>query len=220
MRRSSLAGSEAVPSVLVGDPGTGASIQVDGESGKEWVSKNGVRRSATRLVCNQCEQEFLRANAEIAYRLKKGIGSTFCSMKCAGAARRDTRTLEEKVSEKSAYDAEYRAKNRAILKAKKREARLANPLHKEREKAQRAKRMPKHVEYCRRPEYRVYKEQYDRRYRAIKDFGPEFADAALTLLDIDREVEKRITRTQIYATNGTLNKSQERKRDYARTNCN
>ena len=75
--------------------------------------------------------------------------------------------------------------------------------------------MPKHVEYCRRPEYRASKREYDRKHRAQQDFGP-FAEAALILGDLDAEIATRASRYEIYSANGTLNKALRRKREYAK----
>jgi hypothetical protein len=131
---------------------------------------------------------------------------------CAGLARRKHKSREQKIAEKAAYDAEYRERNRARIKARKAAAYRTNP-NRERERAYRQANMARHVEYCRRPQYREWKVAYDRKYRAQKDFGP-FADAALVLRDLEIEISSRATRTEIYAANGTLNKSLKRRRDY------
>ncbi|MGS7457682.1 hypothetical protein, partial [Mycobacterium tuberculosis] len=69
--------------------------------------------------------------------------------------------------------------------------------------------MPKHIEYCRRPEYRAWKRGYDRRYRAKKHYGP-FWESALTLVEIEAEVLSRATRYQLDLESGKLNKSLRR----------
>lgn len=73
--------------------------------------------------------------------------------------------------------------------------------------------MPYHVEYCRRPEYKVKKREYDLKYRAERQFG-EFAEAFMVLSDIEREINDRATRYEIGRDNGTINKAQLRRRQY------
>lgn len=61
--------------------------------------------------------------------------------------------------------------------------------------------MDRHVEYCRRPDYRAKKREYDRRLRA-REYAT-FADAHMLLVDIEREVRSRITDYDIRVQNGT-----------------
>ncbi len=89
----------------------------------------------------------------------------------------------------------------------------------EKARIERKKTMPRHVEYCRRPEYREKKSAYDKRHHMQQKYG-EFWEAARLLVEIDGEILSRITRPEIAAINGTQNKSTERKRDYARQTGN
>ncbi len=116
----------------------------------------------------------------------------------------------EKKAQKAAYDAEYRARNNARLKARKSAyyQRTHDPV---REAEIRKRNMPRHVAYCQRPEYRVKKAVYDRQHLAHKAFG-EFAEAALLLQNVEKEIASRATRYEIYQMNGTLNKAQTRRR--------
>ena len=61
--------------------------------------------------------------------------------------------------------------------------------------------MPKHVEYCRRPEYKAWKHEYDIQ-KAAEEFG-EFGEAWRLLLDLEKEirsvVEGRIPRRKRHA---------------------
>ncbi len=134
----------------------------------------------------------------------------FCGRRCAGLSRQKHKTKAQKIAEKREYDAEYRQKNLALIKAKKREyfKRTYNP---EKARIERKKRMPKHVEYCRRPKYKVYKQKYDREYRANK-FGA-FADAYLLTVDLNRAIKERSTNEQIKWENRTANKAQFRRRE-------
>lgn len=80
--------------------------------------------------------------------------------------------------------------------------------------AERKKNMPRHVEYCRQPEYRAYKHEYDRRYNVERSYGP-FWEAARVLIDLEKLIRVRATHVEARTQNGTLNKTQKRKRDYA-----
>ena len=126
--------------------------------------------------------------------------------------RRNDRTDEQKKYAKAVYDARRREELADKLKAEKAayHQRTYNP---EAAAKYRASRMHMHVAYCRQPEYRAKKQTYDRRHLAQKHYG-DFADAALILLDLEREVIAQMPRTEIAAANGTLNKKLQRSRIY------
>ena len=111
---------------------------------------------------------------------------------------------------KAEYDRQYRARNTARRKEQKAAyfKRTYNPAQ---AAVERKARAHLHAEYCRRPEYKAWKRGYDVRYNAKKDFG-DFAEAALLLRGIEQEIDARMTRYEIYQTNGTLNKAQMRRR--------
>lgn len=135
----------------------------------------------------------------------------YCGRKCAGLARRNLMQPAEKKELKRLYDARRRQELRDQLREKKREyhKRTYDPA---KAAAHRKTRMPRHIEYCRRPEYREWKSAYDQQRRAKIMFG-EFADAALLLMQVESEIERRATRQEIAQTNGTYNKAQRRKRE-------
>lgn len=161
--------------------------------------------------CAYCGGHASKAAGAVNRARKAGL-SLYCNRKCAGLGRRKHKSMEQKKAEKAAYDAEYRAKNRASLKAKK-AAYYAEHHDREKEREYRKKRMPKHVEYCRRPEYRVKKKAYDRPHRAKKFYGPLW-EAALLTQDIRNAVLEQQTDYEVRLAKGTLSKSQKRKRDY------
>jgi hypothetical protein len=138
----------------------------------------------------------------------------YCGRECSGLGRRANKSKEQKVAEKRLYDAEYRIRNLEMLKSKK-AAYFQKTYNPDVAREKRKAIMPRHVEYCRQPEYKAYKRQYDRQYRAKLDFG-EYWECAILILDMNEEIGARITRNQIYAQNGTQNKSLRRKRDFAR----
>lgn len=163
------------------------------------------------IACHQCGRsaDLLAGHVN---RARKAGNRLFCSRGCAGLARRKHKTKAQLVEEKRLYDAAYRARDPDKRKAAKAAyyQRTRNP---EKERDRRKARMPLHVEYCRRPEYRAWKADYDRRYRAEREFG-EFGEAFMLLQDVEREVSARMTKYEIYLANGTLNKRNNRRRAY------
>jgi len=140
--------------------------------------------------------------------------NVYCSKECSFVGRRSEETTTEKKAEKRLYDIDYRRKNRALLKAKKAayHKRTYDPLS---AAVHRKKRMPYHVEYCRRPEYREWKKQYDRRYRAEKEYG-DLAECFLLVMDIRDECLSQMSDYEIRLSKDGVAKAQRRKRDYAR----
>lgn len=163
-----------------------------------------------RLRCALCKRSFERAAGHVSRSLKIGA-PLYCTRECAGLARRmkNPRTKAQLRAEKKAYDAVYRERNLATIKAKKAARYQANrdPV---KEAAVRKKRMHLHVEYCRRPEYKAWKSKYDLRYRA-KEYGP-FADAYLLLLDLDRELRRQATSYERRVAKGYYTRSSQKRR--------
>lgn len=133
----------------------------------------------------------------------------FCNRKCSGLGRRKHKTKAQRIKEKRLYDIEYRRKNLALLKAKKRayHARTYDPV---KARIERKKRAKAHAEYCRRPEYKSWKREYDRQHRA-KEYG-SFAEAYMLAIDLNREIKGRMTNHEIKWENKTANKTQFRRR--------
>lgn len=169
------------------------------------------------VACSHCGTLIEKAAGSVnrAQKLGKPL---FCNKTCFGLSRRAGKSLEQKKEEKRLYDMEYRAKNLELIKQRKADyfKQTYDPV---KAAEGRKKRMPQHVEYCRRPEYKVYKQSYDAQYRAKKLYG-EYHEAFLLLLQIDREVEARASKYEIGLTNGTINKAQTRRRNYERTYSN
>lgn len=144
--------------------------------------------------------------------------SLYCSRECSGLGRRKGLSVEQKKEAKRLYDIEYRARDPEGRKASKAVyyQRTKDPV---KEAAARKKRMPFHVEYCRRPEYRAKKKIYDRKYRAEKHYG-EFAECFVLVMDIRDECLSRMTDYEIRLEKGTLNKALKRKRHDQRAYSN
>ena len=165
-----------------------------------------------RLTCPNCHGGFECAIGR--YNRAQTIGAPlYCSKTCAGQARRTPKpSEEERRALKAAYDRARRQQLGERLRAEKRAYYEAN-----RDRiladmtAKRPARMAAHIEYCRRPEYRAYKSEYDKRHLARKQFG-EFAEAAIALRSLETEIETKASRYEVYMQNGTINKAQTRRR--------
>lgn len=166
------------------------------------------------FTCAYCQRRASQPAGAVNRAIKRGA-RLYCDRECAGLDRRLHKSKAEKVEEKRLYDAEYRRKNRAMLKAKKAEhfRRTYDP---DKARIERRKRAAAHVEYCRRPEYREWKRGYDRQYRAVKEYG-EYADCFLLVQDIRTECLSQQSDYEIRLVKGTLGKRQQRKRDYDRS---
>ena len=167
--------------------------------------------TTTTCTCPQCSKQFEAVTGR--WNRSQKIGAPiYCGRECSGLARRlaNPPIATERKAAKAEYDRQYRAKNAASRKAKKAAyfKRTYNPAQ---AAVERKARSHLHVAYCQRPEYKAWKRDYDKRHLAKKDFG-EFAEAALLLRGIEQEIDARMTRYEIYQTNGTLNKAQTRRR--------
>lgn len=162
-------------------------------------------------VCSWCSKSFDKPVGEVN-RARNAGKPLYCNKDCAGLSRRKNLTTEEKKEIKRIYDEQYRSKNSELLKSKKKQwyKKTYDP---EKAAEERKKTMARHIEYCRQPEYKNYKKKYDRQYRAKKYFG-DFWESFCVLLDLENEIETRATKYEIYQTNGTLNKHQQRRRYY------
>jgi hypothetical protein len=157
------------------------------------------------IICERCGNPAEKRSGDVN-RSKAGGYRVFCSRKCSGLARRNNKTREQKVEDKRLYDMAYRAKNVEKLRQRHHEyhVRTYDPV---KAAMVRKKNMPRHVEYCRRPEYRAYKKAYDKVYTAEKNYGP-FAGVALTLRDLESEIRERVTHAESIQANGIYNKRQ------------
>lgn len=161
------------------------------------------------IKCGHCGKRSKRRACDVA-RARKARLNIYCNRRCAGLGRRSGKAKSQRVKEKAAYDADYRKKNRAMLKAKKAEY-FQRTYDSVAAAVERKKRMPRHVEYCRQPKYRAWKQKYDRKHRAEKFFGP-FAEIAMLTQDLNLEIKRRMTNAEIKWENKTANKTQFRKR--------
>lgn len=111
------------------------------------------------------------------------------------------KTIEEKIALKAAYDRDYRKKNAVRIKAD-HAAYFQRTYDPVKAAIERKKKMPVHVEYCRQPIYRAYKQGYDRQRRASV-YGP-FAEAYHVLLLLRAEIRRQMpNRFERYQQAGT-----------------
>jgi hypothetical protein len=161
-----------------------------------------------KFKCAHCGETADKATGHVKRARARGL-KLYCDRRCSGLGRRDGKTKAQRVEEKRLYDMAYRAKNLESIKAKKK-AHFQKTYDRKAAAEYRKQRMHLHVEYCRRPEYRAWKREYDRKYRA-KEFG-DFAEAYMLTLDLNREIRGRTTRHEVKYQNGCTNKAQRRKR--------
>lgn len=161
-----------------------------------------------RYHCAHCGKVCDKPAGHVNRARERGL-RLFCNRRCSSLGRRQHKTKAQKKEEKRLYDQEYRAKNLARIKSRKREyfQRTYDPVA---AAEYRKRRMPKHVEYCRRPEYRVKKAAYDRKRRDA-EYG-EFAEVARLTIELNQEIKGRMTNAEIKWENGISNKTQSRKR--------
>lgn len=174
-------------------------------------------------TCTHCGETFERRREHAERTLAKTGGRIYCTMKCHGASRRVHRSDEEKKRRKAEYDRQYRAKNLESIKAKKRAHYLANHdrfmamwAERRADPAYREAHAAYKREYQARPGWKEHKRQYDRRSRAVRLHGEEWAEAYLALLELNEEVNERIDRSDLYVQRGYYNKAQGRRREHAR----
>lgn len=168
-----------------------------------------------KIICAFCgkknEKYIVHVNRAIS------IGApVYCNKKCAGLARRDNKTSEQKKNEKAEYDKIYRQKNIKLIKNKKALAfKLDYAENPEKYRQQRRRRYPKHLEYLRTPEYRKWKQSYDETFRAKKDYGV-FWECSLLLKELESWLLNN-SPVGMHFQMGITNKTQKRKRLWQKT---
>lgn len=158
--------------------------------------------------CAHCGGLFA-AKVSRANRADRDGAPLYCGRMCAGLARRVPKTPEQKKAEKAAYDREYRERVAEQRRAQRAEhyQRTKDPV---REREIRKQRMPQHVEYCRRPEYRAYKQEYDRK-RAEMEYA-EWAETWRLLLDLEKEIRSQATAYERRVANGYYTRNAQKRR--------
>lgn len=181
------------------------------------LDRSVMAHGSVALKCPQCGGAFTACAGRVN-RAAKINAPLYCGKPCASLARRlpVPKTPEQKKAEKVAYDRRRRDEQRERLLAEKRAYYEANrPRILEKMAEYRKERMPKHVEYCRRPEYRAKKHEYDLA-RADAEYG-EFAEAWRLLLDLEKEIRSQATAYERRVANGYYTRNaQKRRRELCR----
>lgn len=172
-----------------------------------------------KVKCAWCHKGFPKTVG--AYNRAQKISSPlYCSKKCFGLARRKNKSAKEKKRLKAEYDKNRRTEKAEELRAQKKAAyALWGPQHREEEREKRKKNMPKHIEYCRQPEYKEWKKKYDRRLR-VAEYG-EFAECYELLEQLVKEIKRQMPdRFERYAQSGRQqwNPVNQQRRRNARAN--
>jgi len=164
-----------------------------------------------QFVCAHCGQQSIRKTGHVNRSTRLGW-PLYCGKKCAGLARRTNRSIADKKEAKRLYDIEYRKRNEKRLKVARanwfQKDYAANP---DKYRRVRKAKQAAHNEYCRQPQYKEWKREYDLQFRA-KKFG-ELWESHLLLVQLEREILKHMTRYEIQLKNKTLNKVLRRGRD-------
>lgn len=160
------------------------------------------------FICHYCGNESSKESGAYNRAIREGK-NLYCNKECSGFGRRSNKTKEQKVLEKAAYDKEFRTKNKELIKVKK-AAEYQRNRNPEKERIKRKENMHKHVEYCRKPEYKQKKSEYDKRKR-LEEYG-YFSECKALLMELEKEIRSRATRYEIYKFNGRLTRSATERR--------
>lgn len=160
----------------------------------------------TQPLCRSCGAPVRQSQGSINRALREGK-PLYCGRVCAGLARRVSSSYKKR--KKAVYDAARRIEKASEISAHKRDyyQRTRNP---EKERQRRQANMERHVEYCRQPEYKTSKAEYDRERRA-KEYGP-YGDAYLLLLDLEREIRSRATSYERLKARGYYTRAAQQRR--------
>ena len=164
------------------------------------------------LTCAHCGLPLCNLSRNSLWRARTGH-RLFCNKACFYLSRRNPNppSEPERKKAKAAYDAEYRKKNAEVRAAQKREWFKKN-YDPEKARVARKKRMPQHVEYCRRPEYKEWKSKYDIERHAEQ--YADFAECWRLLIDLEKEIRSQATAYERRVANGYyLRTAQKRRRE-------
>lgn len=160
-------------------------------------------------VCPQCGDRFAVETGR-ANRADKIGAPLYCGKVCAGLARRGPpKSVEQKKAEKAAYDREYRQRDPEGMRIYK-ALYYRETCDREKERAVRQARMPQHVAYCRRPEYRAKKHEYDAK-RNASEYG-EYAETWRLLLDLEKEIRSQASAYERRVANGYYTRNAQKRR--------
>lgn len=160
----------------------------------------------TRASCQQCGAVVQQSQSSIRRAVREGK-PLYCDRDCAGLARRVP--PDQKKEAKRIYDAQRRVEKATEIREQ-HAAYYQRTRDQAKEREYRLKNMDRHVEYCRQPEYRAYKADYDRQYRA-NEYG-EYAEAYLLILDLEREIRSRASSYERRKARGYYTRAAQQRR--------
>ena len=117
--------------------------------------------------CAYCEGIF-PCEIGAAKRAQRRGMQLYCGRECACLARRKYKSDAQKRAEKSTYDAQRREVLADQIRAQKHEH-FKRPYDPAKAAIERKKNMPRHIAYCRRPEYRKKKQAYKEQWHDHAD---------------------------------------------------
>lgn len=157
-------------------------------------------------VCQHCGEVVRQSQSSIRRAVREGK-PLYCNRVCSGLARRVP--PDEKKEAKRVYDAQRRVELATEIRVQ-HAAYYQRTRDPAKERGYRQANMGRHVEYCRRPEYRAYKADYDRELRAA-EYG-DYAEVYLLLLDLEREIRSRATWRERARARGYYTRSAQQRR--------
>lgn len=167
------------------------------------------------IVCAFCGKVSKKYVGHVNRAKKEGL-SVYCNRTCAGLGRRHNKTQEQKKKEKSDYDKNYRYYHREGIKERRKEYfkkdYAANP---EKYRKERKRRYSEHLKYLQTPEYKKWKQYYDEKFRAKKDYGV-FWECSILLKELEEWLVNNAPEGMHFQM-GITNKTQKRKRLWQKT---
>lgn len=161
---------------------------------------------AAVAFCQHCGEVVRQSQSSIRRAIREGK-PLYCNRVCSGLARRVP--PDEKKEAKRVYDARRRVELAIEISARK-QAYYQRTRDPAKERERRRANMGRHVELCRRPEYRAYKADYDREVRAA-EYG-DYAEVYLLLLDLEREIRSRASSYERRRARGYYTRSAQQRR--------
>lgn len=144
--------------------------------------------------CTRCKKTAMRRTACVN-RARRIGAPLFCSLECSHAARRTGKTMTKE--QKREYDMVYRAKNRALLKAKKAayHKRTYTYAKAKAKRNQRKRAGYDHAKYCRAyyadPKRKAHKVEYDADRRSRLLHGDYWAECHRMYVELCKEIRRR-----------------------------